>query len=264
MTGLILLVLVTYHYMPDTISAQPTPTPTMVPIPAGRFSMGCQEGEQGCEANEKPAHWVQVAAFELGKYEVTFDEWDACAADGGCTQKPGDEGWGRGRRPVINVSWDDAQHYVTWLSRKTAKPYRLPSEAEWKYAARAGTQTPWSFGDDEKATGDYAWFGGNAGDKTHPVGEKRANPWGLYDMHGNVYEWVQDNLHKDYQGAPMDGRPWVDTTGVRRVLRGGCWAGEALLLRSAYRNRHDPGRRSRYFGFRLALGPHPGREKASR
>ena len=300
-TGLILLVLVMYHYMPDTTKPKPTPvtvqtptpdsaspkhksvgydarepatsegaerlpplTPTMVPIPAGRFSMGCQEGEQGCDDDEKPAHWVQVPAFELGKYEVTFDEWDACVADGGCTHKPGDRDWGRGRRPVIDVSWDDAQHYVTWLSRKTAKPYRLPSEAEWEYAARAGTQTPWSFGDDEKATGDYAWFGGNAGPGTHPVGEKRPNPWGLYDMHGNVWEWVQDNWHNGYQGAPMDGRPWEEATSAGRVLRGGSWLNGALSLRSAYRHRDAPGARYHGYGFRLALGPEPRPEKAGR
>ncbi|WP_295392796.1 formylglycine-generating enzyme family protein [uncultured Thiodictyon sp.] len=123
----------------------------MVYIPVGSFLMGCQPAEKDCFPDEKPAHQVQIPAFEIGKYEVTFDEWDTCVADGGCTQKPGDAGRGRGRRPVINVSWDDAQQYVTWLSRKTGKPYRLPSEAEWEYAARAGTQTAWSFGDDEKA-----------------------------------------------------------------------------------------------------------------
>ena len=236
----------------------------MVHIPAGSFLMGCQPVEKGCFESEKPAHQVQVSAFDIGKYEVTFDEWDACVTDGGCTQKASDQGWGRGRRPVIHVSWDDAQQYVIWLGRKTGKPYRLPSEAEWEYAARAGTQTAWSFGDDEQALGDYAWFSGNAGGQTHPVGEKRPNPWGLYDMHGNVYEWVQDSWHDDYQGAPTDGRPWEDVSGVSRVLRGGGWFSHGRFLRCAYRDHIDPGLRDQIAGFRLVLGPQPRPEKAGR
>nr|WP_295448138.1 formylglycine-generating enzyme family protein [uncultured Thiodictyon sp.] len=173
----VLGLIVWYQWWGHDPVLNPLLNPPMVHIPAGSFLMGCQPAEKICFPDEQPARWVQVQAFEMGKYEVTFDEWDACVADRGCTQKPSDAGWGRGRRPVI-VSWDDAQQYVTWLTRKTGKPYRVPSEAELEYAARAGTRTVWSFGDDEKTLGDYAWFGGNAGDKTHLVGEKRPNPWG--------------------------------------------------------------------------------------
>ncbi|WP_295383841.1 formylglycine-generating enzyme family protein [uncultured Thiodictyon sp.] len=232
--------------------------PPMVPIPAGSFSMGCQPADRGCYDDENPAHQVQVPAFEIGKYEVTFDEWDACVAERRCTHKPDDERWGRGSRPVINVSWDDAQQYVAWLGRKTGKPYRLPSEAEWEYAARAGTRTAWSFGDDEQALGDYAWFDANAGGKTHPVGEKRPNPWGLYDVHGNVWEWVQDKGHGSYQGAPADGRPWDDVSGAGRVARGGGWIGSGRYVRSACRSGNVSGVRDLNVGFRLALGPQPG------
>ena len=241
----------------------PVLNPAMVHIPAGSFLMGCQPAEKECWDWEKPAHLVQVSAFEMDKYEVTFDEWDACVAGGGCTQKPGDEGWGRGRRPVINVSWDDAKQYVTWLSGKTGKPYRLPSEAEWEYAARAGTQTAWSFGDDEEALGDYAWFGGNAGDETHLVGTKWPNPWGLYDMYGNVWEWVQDYWHFNYDNAPADGRAWEDAMGEERVLRGGSSFGYYRFLRSVSRARHVVGYRPQGDGFRLALDSQPDTKKAS-
>ena len=194
-------------------TAAAVPLPELVRIPAGSFLMGCQPGERECADREKPAHRVQVAAFELGKTEVTFAQWDAYVASGydlyyGPKQ---DEGWGRGNRPVIHVSWDDAQRYVTWLGRQTGQTWRLPTEAEWEYAARAGTETPFSTGrcvttrqaNYNGTIDDYASCGAKTGanvDMTQPVGSYPANPWGLYDMHGNVWEWVQDCYHADYPG----------------------------------------------------------------
>ncbi|WP_295454387.1 bifunctional serine/threonine-protein kinase/formylglycine-generating enzyme family protein [uncultured Thiodictyon sp.] len=240
------------------------PLPEMVRIPAGRFSMGCQPGEKECEDDEKPAHWVKVAAFELGKFAVTFDEWDACVADGGCSHQPDDAGWGRGKRPVIDVSWDDALQYVTWLSRKTGKTYRLPTEAEWEYAARAGTTTAFSTGDcintdqaNYDGDDDHADCGAKTGvylGKTQPVGSYPANPWGLYDMHGNVWEWVQDCWHGSYTGAPQDGSAWLDSSedSGRRVVRGGSWGVDAMVLRTALRGRVGSGSRYDALGFRVA------------
>ncbi|WP_295390308.1 formylglycine-generating enzyme family protein [uncultured Thiodictyon sp.] len=239
--------------------------PEMVLIPAGSFSMGCQPDEQQCGDEERPAHRVQVAAFELGKYEVTFDEWDACQAAGGCSHRPSDAGWGRGQRPVINVSWSDAQQYVRWLSSQTGKAYRLPSEAEWEYAARAGTTTAFSTGNcintnlaNCNGTGaDDTGCGDNTGvylGKTQTVGHYPANPWGLYDMHGNVVEWVQDCWHEGYTGAPQTGSEWRDACAAsgRRVVRGGSWRDAPWLLHSALRNRDGASVRSPDAGFRVA------------
>jgi formylglycine-generating enzyme required for sulfatase activity/serine/threonine protein kinase len=238
--------------------------PVMVAIPAGSFSMGCQPGEKECSDDEKPAHRVQVAAFELGQTEVTFDQWDACVADGGCTEKPADQGWGRGRRPVINVSWDDAQQYVAWLSRQTGQSWRLPTEAEWEYAARAGTSTAFSTGNcittaqaNYDGNYDYADCGAKTGkylQKTQPVGSYPANRWNLYDMHGNVLEWVQDCYHDSYTGAPKDGSEWRGSCSEsgRRVLRGGSWGNGPWVLRSANRNGLVTGDRLNDLGFRVA------------
>ena len=164
----------------------------MVLIPGGAFRMGDLNG--GGDIDETPVHSVTVPAFKLGKYEVTFAQWDACVADGGCNgYSPDDEGWGRGSRPVIHVTWDDAQSFISWLNAETGGNYRLPSEAEWEYAARAGSATKYSWGDDigenrancSKSCGDR-WA------NTAPVGSFSANAWGLHDMHGNIEEWVQD------------------------------------------------------------------------
>ena len=145
--------------------------------------------------------------FAVGKFEVTFAEWDACLSGGGCSHRPGDAGWGRGKRPVINVSWNDAKAYVAWLSRQTGRAYRLLSEAEWEYAARAGTTTPFSTG--RTITSDQANFNSNRigqyRQQTVPVGLFSANGFGLHDMHGNVAEWVEDCWHENYVGAPVDG-----------------------------------------------------------
>ncbi len=227
--------------------------PVMVQIPKGCFQMGSPDDEEDRRNDEQPQHRVCFDYdFEIGRYEVTFDEYDLFAR---LTRRGtvGDNGWGRGRRPVINVSWHDAVAYTEWLSERTGHTYRLATEAEWEYAARAGTTTRWPFGDDENQLGDYAWYSANADGKTHPVGEKQANAWGLHDMHGNVWEWVQDCYHDSYEGAPDDGSAWQD--GDRcdsgwRVLRGGSFDGAPEDLRSAYRVDVDPEGWFRFSGFR--------------
>lgn len=236
--------------------------PEMVVIPAGRFNMGSPESEPERYGDEGPVHAVSVKAFALAKTELTFAQWDACVADGGCQgYRPDDRGWGRGDRPVINVSWDDAQAYVQWLSRKTGQTYRLPSEAEWEYAARAGTRTRFHTGnclstDQANFDGNYPASGcakGSYRQKTLPVASLAKNDFGLYDMHGNVGEWVQDCKHLDYTGAPNDGSAWeVNCPGVGRVVRGGSWLSDGRGARSASRSDITPGNRFDALGFRPA------------
>jgi formylglycine-generating enzyme required for sulfatase activity len=201
---------------------------------------------------------VTLGAFALGQTEVTFDEWDACVADGGCNKySPADEGWGRGKRPVINVSWDDAQAYVSWLSRKTGRPYRLPSEAEWEYAARGGTQTAYPWGEDWNTR---LANGADSVGRTTEVATYAANPTGFYDMIGNVWEWVEDCWHDKYTGAPADGKAWVDVDGCKsgRVVRGGSWDDGPAYQRVAIRYRYPPGGRIDSLGFRVARTLTPG------
>ena len=230
--------------------------PQMVVVPAGSFMMGSPESEEGRDDDEGPEHRVEIGeAFAVGAYEVTFEEWDACVAAGGCGRyRPDDKDWGRGGRPVINVSWEDAQAYVEWLSRKTGKQYRLLSEAEWEYAARGGSGTRYWWGD-EIGSGRANCDGcGSRWDdeQTAPVRSFRGNGYGLYDMHGNVWEWVQDCWNDNYRGAPTDGKVWKSGDCSRRVLRGGSWNFIPRLLRAASRLRIDTGDRGNYFGFRLA------------
>ena len=163
---------------------------------------------------------------------MTFDDWDACVAYGDCIPTS-DLGWGHGQQPVIFVSWDDAQRYVAWLSRMTGKPYRLLSEAEWEYAARAGTTTIFSFGDDPALLGDYAWYSANSGNQAQPVGQKKPNAFGLYDMQGDIWEWVEDCWNLTYDGAPSDGSAWITPNCIFRTARGGPWSGDPMSLRSA-------------------------------
>ena len=184
--------------------------PQMVVVPAGRFRMGDVSGAGA--SDEKPVHDVILAApFAVGKYEVTFAEWDACVAAGGCKHRPEDEGWGRGSRPVIDVSWEDTQQYVGWLSRETGKPYRLLSEAEWEYVARAGTTTKYPWGDDIGTNrANCAGCGSQWDNKmTAPVESFEANAFGLFDTAGNVWEWVEDCWNGSYRGAPNDGSAWT-------------------------------------------------------
>jgi len=228
--------------------------PEMVVVPAGSFRMGDQSG--GGDDDEKPVHRVRLAApFAVGVYEVTFDEWDACASAGGCTHRPGDGGWGRGRRPVINVNWDDAREYVRWLSRETGKRYRLLSESEWEYVARSGSSSRYHWGDSIGSNNANCGGCGSRwdNDRTAPVGSFAANGFGLHDVHGNVWEWVEDCYHGSYSGAPSDGRAW--TTGgdcEHRVLRGGSWGNKPRGLRAAYRDGDSSGDRINFFGFRVA------------
>ena len=195
--------------------------------------------------------------FVVGKYEVTFAEWDACVAGGGCNgYRPGDRRWGRGRRPVINVGWKDAKSYVEWLSRKTGKRYRLLSEAEWEYVARAGTETKYHWGDEvgENRANCIGCGSRWDGDRTAPVGSFPANDFGLYDVHGNVWEWVEDCWHRYYsEETPSDGSAWTSGGDCgRRMLRGGSWNGNPWYSRSAIRLRGPAGDRFSNFGFRIA------------
>jgi formylglycine-generating enzyme required for sulfatase activity len=187
--------------------------------------------------------------FAVGRYPVTFEEYDRFATET-VRERRDDEGWGRGRRPVINVFWNDARDYASWLSQETGKPYRLLSEAEWEYACRAGTTTRYSWGD-HPPTPEQANFGQNVS-KTSEVGAYPANPWGLYDMHGNVWEWVEDVWHSSYEGAPSDGRAWTTGDDSRRVLRGGSWDSGPGDLRSAFRNWLNAVSRYDFIGFRVA------------
>ncbi len=212
--------------------------PEMVVIPAGRFRMGCLSNcREAMMDHAKPVHEVTIASFALSKYEVTFEEYARFTAATG-RRPASDSGWGRGRRPVIEVSWEDAVAYTEWLSAHTGERYRLPSEAEWEYAARAGTTTKYSWGN-EVGRGRANCDGcGSQWDnkKTAPVGSFSPNAWGLHDMHGNIWEWVQDCWHANYEGAPADGSAWESDDCSVRVLRGGAWNFRPRNVRAAYRN----------------------------
>lgn len=236
--------------------------PEMVVVPTGSFMMGSSASEPGRSKIESPRHRVTIPApFAVGRFEVTFAEWDACMADGGCAgYQPSDNGWGRGRRPVINVSWDDAKTYEAWLSRKTGETYRLLSEAEWEYVARAGTETPFHTGDristdHANFDGNYTYNGSSKGlyrKQTVPVGSFAANRFGLHDVHGNVWEWVEDCWNGSYESAPSDGSAWTTSDCTVRVLRGGSWVNDPWILRSANRNWDGTDYRYDDFGFRVA------------
>ena len=196
----------------------------------------------------RPRHQVHVAGFLLGRTEVTQGQWRAVMGNNPSSFKDcGDD------CPVESISWDDAQQFATKLSQKTGKTYRLPTEAEWEYAARAGGKGQWGFGDDESQLGAHAWFSANSDGKTHPVGQKKAGVIGLHDMHGNVWEWVQDVWHENYQGAPSDGSAWLSGGDqARRVIRGGAWNGSPRGLRSASRGLNAPFDRVSFTGMRIA------------
>jgi len=193
--------------------------------------------------------------FAVGKYEVTFSEWDYCVAEGGCNgYKPDDKGWGRGKRPVIYVSWDDAHAYIDWLNRRTGKKFRLLSEAEWEYAARAGTTTTYYWGNDiGQNNANFEGSGSQySGKQTAPVGSFKPNAFGLYDMLGNVLEWTEDAYHNRYYGAPLDGSVWRDENATRHALRGGCWGESAGNSRTANRGKGITALRNPFNGFRVA------------
>ena len=233
--------------------------PLMVVIPAGRFKMGSPPDEPERSEDEGPQHEVRVEApFAMGVYAVTFEEYDRFC-DATNQAKPEDENWGRRKRPVINVSWDDAKTYCKWLTEQSGRAYRLPSEAEWEYACRATTDTPFHFGgsiltDQANFNGQFPYHGsakGNYRKKTVTVGSFPPNAFGLYEMHGNVWEWCLDNWHENYQGAPNDGAPWEESEARHHVLRGGSWVTDAADARSAARNYYYPDARDSRFGFRV-------------
>jgi formylglycine-generating enzyme required for sulfatase activity len=235
--------------------------PELVVIPAGSFMMGAPPGQQDSPPNPilafltsaSPQHEVTIERpFAVAKFAVTFDEWDTCVAFGDCVQGISDSGFGRGRRPVINLSWEEAKSYVAWLSKMTGKPYGLLSEAEYEYATRAGTQSLYPWGEDIGRNNANCGECGSKWDKkeTTPVGSFPANGFGLHDMVGNAWEWVEDCYHPDYQGAPMDGSAWMTecVDGHRHVIRGGSYLTQAGRLRSDSRfggttvlNNYGPG-----------------------
>ena len=236
--------------------------PELVVVPAGTFLMGSPMDEAERDADESPVHGVRIGEpIAMGVYEVTFAQWDACHRAGGCSHRADDQGWGRGSRPVVDVSWLDAQAYVRWLSGETGRAYRLPSEAEWEYVARAGTTTRYWWGDEigrNRANCDGCGSRWDAM-RTAPVGSFSANGWGLHDVHGNVWEWVQDcRARNNYVGAPSDGSAQEWESCDYRGIRGGSWEEGTVprYLRSANRGQHDAHSRSflgaAAVGFRVA------------
>jgi formylglycine-generating enzyme required for sulfatase activity len=215
----------------------------LVLIPAGTFQMGSDDSD--AYDSEKPMHTVRITQpFYLGKYEVTQGQWQAVMGNNP-SKFTGDP-----NRPVESVSWDDVQEFIRRLnSREGGATYRLPTEAEWEYAARAGTTTRWSFGDEASQLELYAWYGENDGLQTHPVGQLQPNRWGIYDMHGNVWEWVQDWYGGYASSTAVD--PAGPSSGSGRVIRGGGWSSTARFCRSAFRGHDAPGYRYGYLGFRL-------------
>jgi formylglycine-generating enzyme required for sulfatase activity len=230
--------------------------PEMIVVPAGNFMMGSPATEKGRFDDEGPQHQVTIAQpFAVSKFDVTFAGWDACVSVGGCPQegRASDAAWGRGTQPVIYVSWDDAQAYVAWLSRMTGKTYRLLTEAEWEYAARAASTTAYFWGDEIGKGNANCNDCGSQWDnrQTSPVGSFKPNAFGLYDMGGNVWQWVQDCYHRKYDGAPPDGLAWTSGDCSRRVVRGGSWVNDPQELRSANRLSLTTDSRSDFLGFRV-------------
>ena len=222
----------------------------MVLIPAGESMMGSPEWDPDADAREKPQHAIRITKpFYMGKYEVTQEQWAAVMGDNPSYPKGP-------KNPVNRVSWDDCQAFLGKLNEQQggrAGRFCLPTEAEWEYACRAGSSTRWCFGDDEGSLGEYAWYSENSGGHAHPVGQKRPNAWGLYDMHGNVFEWCSDWYDLDYYGESPGDDPTGAALGSHRVVRGGFYIGSAALCRSAYRLSGRPGPNVNILGFRVAL-----------
>lgn len=224
--------------------------PQLVIIPPGSFRMG----NDGPHKYERPAHTVTFdKAYAIGIYEVTFDEWRACFDAGGCgTEMPDDHGWGKGTRPIMNITWADAAAYTKWLSEKTGATYRLPTEAEWEYAARADTQTEFWWGD-EVGVGkaNCRNCAPTISHQTEPVDSFAPNPWGLYNVHGNVWEWVQDCWNPNHEGAPGDGSARLEGDCRQRVMRSGSWYYFSKNIRSAWRFKNDARVKSYGIGLRV-------------
>ena len=228
--------------------AAPIREPEMVTLRGGSFAMGSNE-----DVSEKPVRQVMVKPFALGKFPVSVREWNACAAAKAC----GFTASGKDDAPVANVSWSDAKQYVAWLAETTRKPYRLPSEAEWEYAARGGTQTRYWWGDQFQAgmvncknCSDIP-----ASDQPVKVGSLKPNPFGLFDMGGAVDQWVEDCWHRNYQGAPADGSAWVENECPSHVIRSGSWKNDSNYARASNRGSYDTNVRYPTHGFRVALSP---------
>jgi formylglycine-generating enzyme required for sulfatase activity len=226
--------------------------PEMVVVPAGMFTMGSEDGNY----DEKPVHQVTIAKpLAVGRFEVTFAEWDACVADGGCKRKPSDNGKGRGNRPVSHVSFEDiARDYLPWLQRKTGRAYGLLTEAEWEYAARAGSTASYAWGNDVGRNLANCSACGSQWDSkdSAPVGSFPSNRFGLHDMHGNVAEWVADCYSDSYANAASDGSALPDSANCRRVVRGGSWYDYFGNLRSSARSKAHPSVVGAIIGFRVA------------
>ncbi|MDK2947891.1 MAG: hypothetical protein PWQ63_1051 [Methanolobus sp.] len=208
-------------------------------IPSGKFMMGSKQ-----DATARPVHEVTISEpFFLGKYPVTQKEWISIMGSNPSLFKSHDN------HPVEQVSWDDVQEFISKLNKKEGTDkYRLPSEAEWEYACRAGTTSKYHFGDDESDLDDYGWYSGKT---TYPVGQKKPNPWGLYDMNGNVWEWCEDKWHSSFEGAPEDGSAWGDSSSFLRIDRGGCWSSLSRFCRSALRSANIADDRMGFTGFRI-------------
>jgi formylglycine-generating enzyme required for sulfatase activity len=229
--------------------------PQMVVISAGKFVMGSPASEAGHRAAEEPQHIVAIpVAFAVSKFEITFAEWDNCVEHGDCAANVSDSGLGRGNQPVTNVDWDDAKRYVAWLSHITGKTYRLLSEAEWEYAARAGTQTAYYWGD-SLGTGNANCTGCGSrwdGKQPAPAGSFAPNTFGLYDMEGNLWQYVEDCFHPNYDGAPQDGSAWLSKDCKSHVVRAGAWLSLPQYIRNANRTRPASTEKGNAVGFRIA------------
>ncbi len=216
----------------------------LILIPPGTFDMGSDKGQ----GDEKPVHKVTLKkAFYIGKYAVTQEQWQAImGANPSHFNDP--------KKPVETVNWNACRDFVAKLSEKAGRKFSLPSEAEREYACRAGSTTEFCYGDGEAGLGEYAWYSGNSGNTTHLVGQKKPNKFGLFDMHGNVWEWCEDVFHDSYEGSPTDGSAWVEggNQGLR-VLRGGSWVNIPSNCRSAYRRRSDPANENLVNGCRVVL-----------
>ncbi|WP_442875125.1 formylglycine-generating enzyme family protein [Cupriavidus sp. P-10] len=224
--------------------------PALIALPAGNFTMGSNTSDPA----EKPPHHVTISQpFAIGRFEVTVEQWNACVDAGGCQRVPTVAESAK-NSPVRDVSWDDAQQYVAWLSKTTGKDYRLPTESEWEYAARGGTASAFWWGDQMRKGNANCKDCGDpwSNDAPAPVGSFAANPWGLHDVNGSVWEWVADCWHSTYKGAPADGRAWNENACGSRVIRGGSWREGASYMVSSTRFKYSPSVRQSQNGFRVA------------
>ena len=231
--------------------------PEMIVVPAGHFRMGAHETEPGSTPDERPQHQVSFTqSFSVGRFAVMFDEWDACVTAKGCSYHPPDQNWGRAKQPVINILWDEAKEYVAWLSRKTGRPYRLMSEAEREYVTRAGTSSAFWWGDDFKPLQANSAHSSDHSPppiaRTVPVDSFAPNPWGFFQVHGNVYDWVEDCGNDSYENAPSDGSAWTEGNCNVHMLRGGAFSRRPETLRSAARLWSGGTNRMIYMSIRVA------------